>query len=144
MKKTRNRMTISFFLIVVPLLIGLLIYVTLDRRSFLSLWLSEHFLFIDSLKIQGVNPFSSFLRNYVCDICWAFSLESCIALMMPTGRNRVRFSILISEMVAVGLELIQICPWMSGTFDLLDLLFETIAISVAGLILYFLLTEGNQ
>lgn len=113
--------------ILIPLIIGLFIYLTKAERSYVSDFLSV----IRSLLPVIRYPY--IIRNFACDFLWTYSLFFCLRLTLGErlkGKHNLTV-ILVTGAVAVILETIQLINTIPGTFDLLDILVELTAVIVA-------------
>lgn len=139
----KRQIIINILFIILPLIFGLIIYILSDRDVFISKLIFNLIPFsFSSLNIR--HPVFLFFRNHMCDFFWAVSLESCIGLILLNCKKQFLISIIISVVLSVLLELFQLFGIISGTFDIFDLLFETIAIIMAGLILNKSIWRSNK
>ena len=142
MKKLSLQKLIPHLLfIVIPLLIGLLIYIFADNGSFLHDWFTDHFGAMVSQRIYNYLSKSSiivFLRNFLCDCCWAFSLEHSVYFILRNSRKGLFESVIISIVFSLFIESAQFFGIILGTFDFLDIIFEITAIVFAGFTIYFM------
>lgn len=139
----KKKLIINIFFIVIPLFLGLFFYVLSDQNVIVSKLILNLIPFkLPTLYIR--HPVFVFFRNYMCDVFWAVSLESCIWLILSNCKKQLFISILISVVISFSLEFFQLFGFVSGTFDKVDLFFETIAIFMAGLILYYTLWRLNK
>ena len=68
-----------------------------------------------------------FFMNHLCDFLWAYSLNwACIL----SRRDIIKGSLMALVFCAIN-EFIQLTPYISASFDWLDLLYEIIAIVLA-------------
>lgn len=126
---------------VVPLLVGLAVYILCDPHTLISAALYRMLPDDWTQAALSMAPHSAWLRfcrNYLCDACWAFALESCVYLLLRDTARPYVCSFCIADLFAVLLESAQMLPRIPGTFDVLDVVAETIAIGMAGLQIYIL------
>lgn len=124
--------------ITIPLLLGLWIYLRRTSDTYVSLAVRELFRAaqLPEIPLRPVNHmFSRFARNFLCDMCWAYSLVFCIAPIADPTQTHINRSVWISSLFAVSLELMQCFPFVGGTFDVLDLVVEVIACAAAGMMI---------
>ena len=119
-------------IITIPLLVGLVIYLVFKPSAFISR------LFFDLLGQQPLiiqTPkcwFWNFIRFYLCDLLWAFSFTAVLQLVLGSGQIHTLLSLLsllsllICIIAGVAIELLQQQGIISGTFDIWDLLVESI------------------
>jgi len=116
--------------IIVPLIIGLLIYLTKDERTYLS----------DNLSVlRSVLPTISYpdlIRSFACDFLWTYSLFFCLRLSLGDSlKGKYNLTVItVTGIVAIILEILQLLKGVPGTFDPWDIVTELIAIAVAFLI----------
>ena len=123
----------SFYLlnIIFPILVGsILYYVFFPNVVFVQI---IDKLFNINLHIAinlKQNIVFSFIRNHFLDMVWAYSF-SFVAYLIIKNKS----AIIISAIFCCLMELIQLFPNVNGTFDILDMLYETIAITIAFIII---------
>jgi len=144
-----KELIISFVLILIPLAIGLCIYILFEPRSELRRLFCTVFPNIDLTVSPKLlyNKYILFSRYYMCDALWAFSLESCIMLILKGCKKQLLISIIISVLFSVLIESLQGFNVLPGLFDYRDIAAEIIAVIIAGTINYFLLgrkTNENE
>ncbi len=116
--------------IIVPLIIGLFIYLTKADRTYINNALSVFRSWLPTLKYPDL------IRSFACDFLWAYSLFFCIRLTLgDTIKGKYNLTVItVTCVVAVILETLQLIKGVPGTFDPLDIVTEMIAIAVAFLI----------
>lgn len=122
------------FAIVVPMLIGSSVYLLFDRNIIIFDKIgfsSGQYVFFSSV----FNCKPAFLRNYLCDFCWSFSLECAVYLFLVKNKKNLIISVIVSSSVSVIIEFLQVLKVISGTFDIFDIILEIIAVIAAGFIL---------
>ena len=144
--KTKNalkRIPLAFWLsVILPLIIGLGIYIIVDNNSYLYKLFGAalyRFSFMNDLHAFAENnSVFIFLRCYICDFCWAFSLEGCVFLIFRNERRGLLISAVISIVFSVFIETLQYFNIIIGTFDFVDIIFEIIAVLLAVTNIYFI------
>lgn len=113
--------------IVLPLILGLFIYLTKAERTYLSDFLSA---FQSGLPIIN---YPEIVRNYACDFMWAYSLSFCLRLSLGnTLKVKYNLSVItLTSTVAIVMEAIQLIQIVPGVFDPWDMLVELVAITIA-------------
>ena len=125
--------------IIVPLVFGLFIYLTKTERTYISDFLSG---------LRSALPviyYPDIIRNYASDFLWTYSMFFCIRLTLGDelkGKHSLTVMVL-TGVVAIILESVQLIEVVPGTFDLLDIVAEFIAIAVAYLITLILERRFN-
>lgn len=148
-EKTRQsfRVVIQLACVLIPLFVGAVIYLIFDPHTIISArvypLLPDRFLSGISVAWKSRSVFR-FCRNYLCDFCWAFSLESSVILLLGCTRRGLFRSVGISFLLSFLLEIMQKTELISGTFDPADTLVEAAAILMAGFIQYYLGGKGNE
>ena len=132
----RKNLNTFIFCIVVPLLIGAVIYLWTDQRVFFLRFLRNHVMNCPERGTLGL--IARLLRNYGCDMLWAFALSSAVMLLMDANFRQAMLLCLSFETLMEGL---QIIPAVSGTFDWVDLFLEW-AVSVS-IVMYYRL-KGKE
>ena len=116
--------------IVIPLIFGLLIYLTKAERTYLSDFLSAY------RSALPIIDYPEIIRNYACDFLWAYSLFFCLRLSMGEklkGKHNL-MAVVVTSITAVGLETIQLIQTIPGVYDPWDIAVELTAIVIANLI----------
>ena len=116
--------------IVIPLLIGTYIYI---RYSPDVIFVGYFNNFIE-LKAKELNSVTLFLRNYLCDFCWSYSLAFSISFIYYENFSLVH-SILIPATIGIAIELLQLIGLIDGTYDLFDIFVELLATLLCFMIL---------
>ena len=129
--------------IILPLFFGLFLYLNLRADSYVSVLLN---IFIPFPVLSfSVFPewFVSFLRNYVSDVLWAYSLGCAISLVLGYSRKKILYVILLCSGFVSILEILQKTGIFHGTFDFFDILLEICAVCMA-LIIIFIFEEAQN
>ena len=130
--------------ITVPLFIGAGIYIILSPKTYLSSFFSEIFTRFDFANTREMLlQYKVFvlIRNYMCDICWAFSLEA--ALYAVLERNSRYLSVTLSGIFCIIIELLQKYEIIHGTFDYSDIITELAAIILSYILLRRITNEKS-
>lgn len=116
--------------IIIPLLVGLFIYLTSRNRTVLY----DMFSYI-GIRLQPIN-YPQFLRNYGCDFLWAYSLYWGVYFWGLFGgwQSLAIVAGIVVIPFALIMEFIQIPKSMPGTFDVFDIGIEVLAIGLAVII----------
>ena len=113
-------------IIAVPLIVGLAVYLIFKPSAFVSKWLYDLFGWRQPWVHTPLSPFWIFIRFYLCDLLWALSLTAVSQLILGTGRKQVIVSFLICVLTGTAVELLQHHGIIPGTFDIWDLIVESI------------------
>ncbi len=130
--------------VIVPLLLGTAIYLLFAPSVFLSRFIAALFPFANLSGFGSLlpkNAFTVFLRGWFCDMCWAFSLESCVLLILPKSKRFFYLSFAVSVSFSLFIELLQKYGVIAGVFDVFDMIVETLAVLSAGFIIKIIMEE---
>jgi len=125
--------------IIVPLNAGLFIYLTKSERTYLS-----DFLAFFRAKMPIIK-YPALINSFACDFLWTYAMFFCIRISLGNelrGKHNLTV-IILTGIVAIILESIQLIKGIPGTFDVFDLIVELIAIAVAILITNFIERRFN-
>ncbi len=125
----RNKIFILINLCI-PLFFGLFIYLTSRNRTVLYDMFSSV-----GIELNSIN-YPEYIRNYGCDFLWAYSLYWGVYFWGIFGgwKSVASLAGLVVIPFAIIMELIQIPQNLPGTFDVLDIGIEIIAIGLAVII----------
>lgn len=91
---------------------------------------------IHAPKHLVVNPVIVFIRNYIIDMLWAISMASTIALIL-IGNRKVYWLVFVPVIIGLVLELLQKKGLITGTFDVIDILFELMGAIIVYILIKF-------
>lgn len=132
MNVQKKRRLIFYILnIIIPLVLGLVLYLSFRRDSYIAILVSKYIYLPISPESLIPDGLKAFLRNFVSDILWAYALSFAVVLTIGYSKKRMWFSALICLSFIVTTELFQKIDIFHGTFDVLDILFETLSICLA-------------
>ncbi|MBE6618470.1 MAG: hypothetical protein E7626_01640 [Ruminococcaceae bacterium] len=114
------------------LLTGVAIYVLLRENTYINK-------LINFQKIGVSSAFADFLRFYFVDALWSYALTFALSIFISEIMAGV-----ISTVFATSWELLQLCGFVAGTFDIIDLIMYLSAIVVAVLIIYLYKRRFSQ
>ena len=120
-----------------PLVLGLGIYLFCYRTTYINTTFTEVFGF-SMPYIYFDNAFHRFVTCWACDILWAYSLTFALYLCFEVFKKPLIITSVASSLFAIIIELLQIKDVISGTFDILDIISELVAISLAVIMLKFI------
>ena len=115
----------EFSNIFLPLLTGLFIYLFVNKRAYISTIINI------PLKINVKGLAGVFVKCWLCDMLWSYALTAALYLVLIPFRYRLILSATASFIVGVFLEGLQYFNIISGTFDVLDIIFELTAVLIA-------------
>lgn len=82
-----------------------------------------------------------FFRYYMLDALWAYAMTHCFHLIL--GNNAIWYSIGLSIVMSITMEVLQLLKVATGTFDIMDIMIEIFAISIA-MIIIINQTKGDK
>ena len=114
----------------IPLVVGLGIYLFCYKTTYINTAFTNIFGF--SLPyIYFDNAIYRFITCWACDMLWAYSLTFALYLCFRVFKKPLIITTATSSLFAVIIELLQINNVINGTFDILDIIFELLAIFLA-------------
>lgn len=142
--KNRHR-TFLIINIVIPIVTGAVIYYLLSPGvDFVRLF--DKTLGISRNPIVYVfdNTFIRLFRNYIPDMLWAYALLFSVYAINVTNKAE-KWKLLLITMAFSGLlEVIQLTPYIHGTFDPMDIVVEFLAELIAALFISNFLTREEK
>ena len=139
----RKSVIFWFMMVVIPLVVGLVVYLFFKPSAYVSKLITST-LGIRGLSVQVPNDwFWNIVRYYMCDFLWAFSLTAVIALIFYDSRYTVFISISICLLVGIFIELMQLWHFVSGIFDVGDLIAQSIG-SIISIIISMMYLRRNE
>lgn len=116
----------TFFInIFLPLAVGLCVYLFFRKSTYIN----RVFGFEPNLQINSC--LGLFVKCWLCDILWAYALTHALHFALYAFKHKILISAILSICVAVSFELLQLFGRVSGTFDILDILFQIAAVLLA-------------
>lgn len=124
---TVRRYTFILINLIVPLMIGLFIYLTSRSRTILYDTFS-----VVGIRMQEINH-PEIVRNYGCDFLWSYSLYWGVYFWGVFGEwsSLVLKASLIVIPFSMIMEFSQLVQSFPGTFDVLDIVIEILAVALA-------------
>lgn len=115
--------------IFLPLFVGLCTYLLFYKGTYINsaLGVESDFTFNSSLVV--------FVKSWLCDILWAYAMTYALYLALFAFKHKILFSAIISICVATVFELFQLFGCVDGTFDILDIVFQFLAVFFAVIII---------
>lgn len=109
--------------IIVPLVVGALIYYILFPDIIFVKTIDELIGVSFHISVKIGNVVIRYLRYYLLDLLWAYSLMSLVSMMFKDSKAVY----VISFVFIIAMEMIQKVPGIPGTFDVIDIVIEMIA-----------------
>lgn len=119
------------FSAVIPLIIGLFIYMTSKDHTILTDFLSNIGISLSRFEYPTI------IRYYACDFLWAYAMCSGLWLFSSDRRsNKTMIRVVVTAIgFAAVFESLQLIKGFPGTFDIYDVLVEAAAIIIATIII---------
>ena len=115
---------------ILALFCGLFIYLTISEDTLVS-----HAM-VSLRSLMPIIDYPAAIRNFAADFLWAYSMFFCFRLTLGddlSGKYNI-FVLLLTAIVAVTIECLQLTKAFPGTFDFLDIVIELVA-AVAALLI---------
>ena len=109
--------------IIVPLVVGALIYYILFPDIIFVKTIDELIGVSFHIPVKIGNVIIRYLRYYLLDLLWAYSLMSLVSMMFKDSKAVYA----ISFVFIIAMEMMQMVPSIPGTFDVIDIVIEMIA-----------------
>lgn len=115
--------------IVLPLVIGTMVYVYVKPSAPIS-QLIYFLLHISSPVLQvGPTGIHRFIQYYLCDILWSYSLTFALSLYL--GKDKLLLTYVIAASFSTLVEVLQLLPYVLGSFDIFDIIVQLIACTIS-------------
>lgn len=121
--KAEQRIVFSIINIIIPLIIGLFIYILFVPTSHISEFV---YLCIGRSLYIGSVP-TKFITCYLADCLWAYALFFLIFVVYAQKLNDIWCVLLVCVGFEILMEHLQLTPIVDGTFDVLDMIVEVLA-----------------
>ena len=138
------KVKIFVFNVFIPILIGFTYYYLFCPDTMVVKKIDAIFAFRYHIKIPNSNLVFKFIRNYLLDAIWSYSLTNCLFIILDKTLNAHKKSIILSIFLSVIMELLQLTNIVKGTFDIFDIIVEVIAILLASIIIGKCLKGENK
>ena len=132
--------------IFVPLILGVLIYFLFRPDTYISIFLRQIFHEAAWGPINGftVAPaIGVFLRNFGCDLLWAYSLVFAVHFFADSSVMPLRFVFVMCILFEFFIEYLQYIDIVPGVFDIIDMAFEAFASLLASIIILLIIHRGE-
>lgn len=130
----KRKYLLFFVNICFPLAIGLLMYLFCYKNTYINIGFEKLFNF-SRPYFYFDNNFHRFLTCYACDILWAYSLTFALCFCFKDFKKPLLICSVLSILLAIVIELLQINRIIHGTFDIWDIILEISAILFAVIII---------
>lgn len=125
--------------IVIPILLGTVIYLFWTNDTYISIIVRDYLHRIPLFDIPLFNKSSmlaAFIRNYFCDMCWAYAIIFCLVPIIGLSKKHIMLSTWIGIVFSIFMEVLQYFSVINGTFDIWDIILEVMACLIASLMIY--------
>jgi hypothetical protein len=126
--------------ITIPLVIGALIYYLLSPEVIFVKLIDgvikggTHF----TVAVEN-NVLISFIRFYFLDMLWGYALVFALYFILDDNSAKLKKIFIVAFLFSAFIETIQLTPYVKGTFDCLDILFELLSEVIAVFIINILM-----
>jgi hypothetical protein len=134
-----NRKTILALNVICPIIVGAFIYYLTSPNVIFVKIIDAVIGGIISFHISPINNiFFRLIRNYFLDMLWGYALV--FALFYIFDNNAVKTGKLFGVAFSFSsvLEILQIMPFVQGTFDIFDIAVEFLAEGIAAFIINYI------
>ena len=90
---------------------------------------------LDSIMAGSI--MMKFVRNYLLDMMWAYAFVFTLFFIMGNKTAELLKILTITTVFSAGIEILQLTPFVRGTFDILDIIAEFFAGIAAGFIIKY-------
>lgn len=146
MKNNYEKTIIIILNILVPMLFGGMAYIFFRPDAYISQWVYSVFVDVkynaDYINMMRKSMLGNMFINYFSDICWAYALS--FAIYHSLRAKSVIPSCLICILFCSTIELLQINGIVSGTFDIMDIIAESIVCLVSHFIICIIGGKRNE
>ena len=125
--------------IFIPLLIGGVVYILFRPDTYFSQYIFNKLNFIPVIDSEPT-LIIKFIKYYLCDILWAYSLTFAVLFVFQNETNRFIASLSICIVFEMITEFVQLWNLIPGTFDFVDMVNEC----VTTLIIIFVCKKGRK
>lgn len=115
--------------IILPLAIGTMVYLYVKPSAPISQLI--YFILHISPPVLNIKPtgIHRFIQCYLCDILWSYSLTFALSLYL--GKDRLLLAYVIAASFSTLVEVIQLLPYVLGSFDIFDIIVQLIACTIS-------------
>lgn len=131
--KSRKVDIFGFANVVIPLLVGGIIYACISPDVFFVRWAREQLgiFSFDTYMGEGLLV-KNIVRNHLPDMLWSYSLVYALVLILGNKNKHILLAIVMSSVLGICLEYLQLVKVITGTGDILDVFCEVITSVIAG------------
>ena len=114
--------------LIIPIVLGVIVYILYRQDTYIAIGFTRLMETV-GLKLNYPNvqntPGYFFIRNYVCDGLWAYSLTFAVFLAYDCQSSEMKKTFIISAIFGICIELLQKLDFIPGTFDYWDIAVQT-------------------
>lgn len=129
--KTLRKKRYALCAVIIPLVLGAGIYIAVCP----DVWFVSKInrvLGIQQVSPDDLHPVAAFVRNYLCDLLWAYALTG--TLLLISGEMMCVWSPVIAVLLGIVLELLQRTGIITGTADVFDIVAEAAGAAAATMV----------
>lgn len=126
--KQKKYIAFAVLHVLIPLCVGTGIYILVRPEAYISRICIAFYPWLGELRLRMCTDFfHMFLKNYACDILWAYALTMALLWYGKLVGQKLWKPALVSGGFAVLMEAMQLLPVIPGTFDFFDVVVEIFA-----------------
>jgi len=125
--KDKSRLTIFILNVIIPIFFGVVFYFMSSPDVIFVKWSRQIWDKNLYMGINSENPVFIFARYYLLDMLWAYALVFTLWLIDDNKEGATRKNLLIAFGFSIVMEVLQLTPFVSGTFDVFDIVAEFVA-----------------
>lgn len=138
----RNRTSDILFYslnIIIPLVLGVMIYLISRPQSYVSVFVYDLFSLGDGALFSGIR-LPELINNFGCDFLWGYSLTVCFFFVSRS----YRYTVIVCSIFMILSELAQLLPFFRLRFDIIDIAVELAAMAIAMMVLVIRQSRQNK
>lgn len=117
--------------ILIPLLLGFSVYIVFRPDAIISVYIFSLLKLHPIVLCLSPEWLRIFVNNFLSDFLWAYSLTFVVSLILGYSRKNQIISFSLCFIFEAIIELLQRTKFIHGTFDIIDVFVESIAILFA-------------
>lgn len=121
--------------VILPLLAGFIYYYLFCPDVILIAKIDSILKVKYHIQIPNTTFMVRFVRFYLLDALWAYALMFCLFIILGNTLTALKKSIVISVVLSIVMELLQLLNVVVGTFDICDIFVEIVAIFITSIII---------
>lgn len=142
-EKKFNRKRFILLNIIFPIFLGSILYYLIAPEVFFVKEIDK-LLHIENHNAIRINSgLMQLIRNHLFDFIWAYSLTNSLFVVFGYEAKRIKICVIISIVMGIVMEVIQLSDPTWGAFDIWDIITEMIAALLASLMIIKFFYQGG-